>query len=215
MRGEVRFPLVEQRGLRAAARAQVRGLLHDFGEWPALSLVSDSNPRSLVVGELLTPEDLPSLLSFLDVIEGFRGFGRVGVCGHLFRRTLVEVQVDEFTGVQRAWTYVMDDAPAQGEPIPGGCWRAHRGVSGPPEICAPRTLYQVQNDEFVAAESPERLVEYLMNTSIMPVENTAAFRERAAYWVGELWGERVRTANDAEFVDDMIRAGAYRIVNTH
>ena len=76
-------------------------------------------------------------------------------------------------------------------------------------------IYQVQDDEFVPAESPEQLVEYLTSTSFMPVENTAAFRERAAYWAGELWGASVRTANDAEFVEDMIRAGAYRIERTH
>lgn len=76
-------------------------------------------------------------------------------------------------------------------------------------------IYQVQDDEFVPAESPEQLVEYLTNTSIMPVENTAAFRERAAYWAMELWGANVRTANDAEFVEDMIRAGAYRVERAH
>ena len=76
-------------------------------------------------------------------------------------------------------------------------------------------IYQVQDDEFVPAESPEQLVEYLANTSIMPVESTAAFRERAAYWVGELSGATVRTGTDAEFVEDMIRAGEYRVARSH
>jgi hypothetical protein len=67
----------------------------------------------------------------------------------------------------------------------------------------------------VPAETPEQLVEYLWNTSMMPVESTAAFRERAAYWTRELSGSRVRTQSDAEFVEDMIRAGAYRVERAH
>lgn len=77
------------------------------------------------------------------------------------------------------------------------------------------TLYWVQDDECVPAESPEQLVEYLTNTSMMPVENTAAFRERAAYWVKALFGAKVRTSTDTEFVEDMVRAGAYRIERSH
>jgi gamma-glutamylcyclotransferase (GGCT)/AIG2-like uncharacterized protein YtfP len=211
MRDEARHGLVEEIGLERMQPASVAARLHDCGQWPALSLSAADDGR-WVKGELLVPADLESLLARLDVIEGFRGFGQPG---SLFRRTLAEVRVDGTENPQRAWTYVMDEAPQRGEQIPGGCWRAHRGVDGPSERRSARTLYWVQDDECVPAETPEQLVEYLSDTSMMPVESTAAFRERAAYWVGGLFGVTVRTGTDAEFVEDMIRTGMYRVEQMH
>lgn len=212
MRGEARFALVEQCGLKSVEPAVSQGVLHDFGQWPAMSLESSAREYRSVSGELQVVEDLATLLKRLDVIEGFHGFGRAG---SLFRRVLIDACLNGDGGVQRAWAYVMDRAPARGEQIPGGCWRGHRGEGVPPVTRTPMTLYQVQEDEVVPAESPERLVEYLANTSFMPVTSTAEFRKRAAYWVRELFGARVRTATDAQFVEDMVRAGAYSIVTTH
>ena len=211
MRDEARHGLVEEIGLERMQPASVSARLHDCGQWPALSLSAADDGR-WVKGELLVPADLELLLTQLDRIEGFRGFGQAG---SLFRRTLAEVCVDGTEDPQRAWTYVMDEAPQHGEQIPGGCWRAHRGANHPPKSRGAPTLYWVQDDECVPAETPEQLVEYLSNTSMMPVESTAAFRERAAYWVKALFGAKVRTATDVEFVEDMIRAGAYRAERSH
>jgi hypothetical protein len=73
-----------------------------------------------------------------------------------------------------------------------------------------KTLYRVQPDEVVAAESPAQLVSYLAGTSMMPVDEQG-FRERAAYWMRGLWNREIRTGTDDEFVADMLEAGAYQI----
>jgi hypothetical protein len=77
-----------------------------------------------------------------------------------------------------------------------------------------KIIYRVQPNEVVAAESPEELVAYLARTSKMPVDERG-FRERAAYWMRGLWNREIRTETNAEFVVDMIEAGAYQIERSH
>lgn len=74
-----------------------------------------------------------------------------------------------------------------------------------------KTVFQVQDDEFVPAESPQALVEYLWRTSMVPMPTQAAYRERAAYWVSVLRGVQIRTTDDESFVADMLEAGVYCI----
>lgn len=71
--------------------------------------------------------------------------------------------------------------------------------------------YRVQDDEVVTAAGPKELVEYLTRTSMVPVSGPAAFRIRAAHWVLQLTGAAVRTHTDEVFVDDMVKAGFYRV----
>lgn len=72
-------------------------------------------------------------------------------------------------------------------------------------------LYWVQPDEAIPAASPAELVTKLTNSSMMPVEDEKAFRERAAMWCKELYDADIRTDNDDDFVADMIACGAYRV----
>jgi hypothetical protein len=72
-------------------------------------------------------------------------------------------------------------------------------------------LYWVQPDEAIPAETAAELVTKLTNSSMMPVENEQAFRERAAMWCKELYNATVRTETDEVFVEDMIACGAYRV----
>jgi hypothetical protein len=72
-------------------------------------------------------------------------------------------------------------------------------------------IYWVQSDEAISAESPSDLVTKLTNSSMMPVEDEKAFRDRAAMWCKELYKADIRTDTDDNFVADMIACGAYRV----
>lgn len=72
-------------------------------------------------------------------------------------------------------------------------------------------LYRVMDDEVVAATSPRDLVEKLRRTSMSPVATRTAFRLRAAMWARELYGKQVRTANDDQFVADMLETGLWTL----
>jgi hypothetical protein len=76
------------------------------------------------------------------------------------------------------------------------------------------TFYRVYEDEVVGANSAEELVDYLARTSKMPVD-AAGFRERAAFWLEGLWGEKIRTETDEAFVEDMLAIGRYQVVEKH
>ena len=77
-----------------------------------------------------------------------------------------------------------------------------------------KTLFRVCEDEVVWAETADELVAYLARTSKVPVDKQG-FRERAAFWLEGLWGQKVRTDTDAEFIEDMLAIGRYEIVETH
>lgn len=123
-RGEERFFVVEGYGLDCALMAHMFGDLYGCGPWPALVLRESFDEFHRVAGDFLIPKDLAGLLTQLDRIEGFRGFGSAE---NLFRRTLQEVDVDH--GRPRpAWVYVMDRLPACARLIEVGSWRRHRGT---------------------------------------------------------------------------------------
>jgi len=121
MRGESRFPIVEKFGLKCALLASTFGDLHDRGAWPSLSLPECADGR-IVHGEFLIAHDLPGLLKTLDLIEGFNGFDAPP---RLFRRTLINVDVDHGR-IRQAWGYVMDAPQDHSNLVPSGCWRRHR-----------------------------------------------------------------------------------------
>lgn len=121
MRGESRFPVVGRIGLKCALLARAFGDLYDRGAWPYMRL--DGRPeRQMVHGEFLIPHDLPSLLETCDAMEGFDGFDAPP---RLFRRTLIDVDVDNGR-IRRAWVYVLDTAHDLADLIPSGCWRRHQ-----------------------------------------------------------------------------------------
>lgn len=72
-------------------------------------------------------------------------------------------------------------------------------------------LYTVQPDEQIVADNPADLVTMLTNSSMVPVANEQAFRDRAAYWTKELFNAVIRTENDDVFVEDMLACGAYKV----
>lgn len=72
-------------------------------------------------------------------------------------------------------------------------------------------LYTVQEGETIPAANPTELVRMLTSSSMVPVADEAAFRERAAYWVKELYKADIRTENDDMFVEDMLACGAFKV----
>lgn len=74
-------------------------------------------------GEFIRLENMEEILTRLDQIEGFDGYGQ---SGSLFSRRLTDVHVGEGR-VRTAWTYVKEP-PQFGEVIASGCWREHHGV---------------------------------------------------------------------------------------
>ena len=74
----------------------------------------------------------------------------------------------------------------------------------------PKMRYLIHGDEQIAADSPQQLVEFLANSSMVPVASPAAFRMRAAHYGQLLYGAEIRTGSDEEFVQDMLRHGFYK-----
>jgi gamma-glutamylcyclotransferase (GGCT)/AIG2-like uncharacterized protein YtfP len=123
-RGGERFPAVAEFGLNCALMAHAFGDLYSCGPWPALALSGEADEFRRVAGDFFLSQDIAGLLDRLDRIEGFRGFGSQE---NLFRRTLMDIDVDHGRP-RRAWLYVMDAVPADARPVESGCWRRHRRV---------------------------------------------------------------------------------------
>ena len=102
MRDESRFPIISKYGINCVLMGQIFGRLTTNGAYPALNL----NQEGYAWGDYFVSNDIGSLLSETDQIEGFRGFGCVG---NLFRRTCVEVDVGG-VGQRFSWVYVMDSS---------------------------------------------------------------------------------------------------------
>ena len=81
---ESRFEVLNRHGIKELRKGTVDGTLLDFGAWPGL--VEGTTP---IQGELVRSANLPELLSALDEVEGFEGWCGAG---HLFRRTLREIE---------------------------------------------------------------------------------------------------------------------------
>jgi len=89
----------------------VVGGLVDLGDFPGLT-----NKESMVHGELYTVGDISRLISDLDRIEGFYGYGQQN---SLFTRMIIEV---ECGGSKHwAWTYIYNGE--DGTEISSGDWR--------------------------------------------------------------------------------------------
>ena len=93
-------------------RAATAGRLVSYGAYPGLI---PGGPER-VQGELFRPRNTPQLLSVLDQVEGFAGYG---ASDSLFRRAPLEVEAGGATLV--AWGYL--SLRPGGVPIPSGSWR--------------------------------------------------------------------------------------------
>ena len=100
MRGEERFPVIEQAGLSCALTAVCFGSLSTNGNFPALDLLGEGYSR----GDYFLSNDISALLRKTDSIEGFVGFGSEN---NFFRRTCVDVDVGG-VGQRPAWLYTLD-----------------------------------------------------------------------------------------------------------
>lgn len=121
MRGEPRFHCVRPEGLKCALLAELPGTLLDLGDYPGLVLRGGS--ERFVQGDFLRHREIGDVLTELDRIEGFRGWGREG---SLYTRTIVDVGMCDGR-VRRAWTYVLAETTSA-PTILSGDWRAHRGT---------------------------------------------------------------------------------------
>jgi gamma-glutamylcyclotransferase (GGCT)/AIG2-like uncharacterized protein YtfP len=124
MRGEQRFDAVRRFGLSCTLLAAASGRLVDLGNFPGL--IDVANGRDLVQGEFMRLRNPEKAIAALDAIEGFRGYGK---SGSLFRRTWISVDVGDGR-IRSVWAYALSDNTGEGEPIPSGDWREHRGTRG-------------------------------------------------------------------------------------
>jgi gamma-glutamylcyclotransferase (GGCT)/AIG2-like uncharacterized protein YtfP len=100
------------------ATATTGGVLFDLGAWPAL-LPSPGSARR-VRGQLFRPRNTAPLLEALDGVEDFFGYGAEG---SLFRRIVLEVEVEGSERSQLAWGY--RGLELGGAEIMSGGWGAH------------------------------------------------------------------------------------------
>ncbi len=124
MRGEQRFDVVRRFGLSCTLLAAASGRLVNLGNFPGL--IDLANGRDLVQGEFMRLRNPEKAIAALDAIEGFRGYGK---SGSLFRRTWISVDVGDGR-IRSAWACVHSDNTGEGEPIPSGDCREHRGSRG-------------------------------------------------------------------------------------
>lgn len=118
--GECRHAILKN--VRRIIAARAPGILLDCGEYPAMRPLS-AGETGFVVGELVEIEAMADLLPELDEIEGYVGPGQPG---SLFRRELIEVQV-EGGAARTAWVYFGEDAVTEArQVIAGGDWKAYR-----------------------------------------------------------------------------------------
>ena len=75
------------------------------------------------------------------------------------------------------------------------------------------TKYYDVGGEIVPADDAAQLVLRLWQSSKVPVEDTAAFRERAAFWARNLYGGVIRTEDDEVFLADMLASGLFKEVD--
>lgn len=115
MTGFSRRPLLGAAILEGEGR--VRGSLHDFGEYPGVTL----DGGGWVLGELYRVPDLAARLPRLDEEEWCIPDDEAR---SLYVRRRAPVQM---TGgaPREAWFYVYNGPPGRGPRIPSGDWRAH------------------------------------------------------------------------------------------
>ena len=132
MTGYSRRPLLDPAVLEG--RAEVRGSLYDFGEYPGIIL----DDGGWVVGELYRMSDLDARLPRFDAEEWY---DPAAPTRSLYVRRRVTVQVAPGT-TREAWIYTYNPAvggpPDRGARIDGGDWRAHLAARGVPPPRVPR-----------------------------------------------------------------------------
>ena len=120
MSGESRSALIEAVGkVETRTKAVTRGRMYDLGEFPAMTIGSSHHEN--VRGELVRVDRIGELLTVLDRIEGFHGYG---AANSLFERRIVWAQTEDRNVL--AWVYVMEHPP-NAPSIAGGNWRERSG----------------------------------------------------------------------------------------
>ena len=117
MRGEERFPVIQQTGLSCALTGVCPGTLSTNGNFPALNLGSEYFSK----GDYFVSNDISVLLRKTDAIEGFYGFGSEN---NFFRRTCLDVDAGGL-GPRPAWVYTMDTQLDKN--IETNDWRDYKG----------------------------------------------------------------------------------------
>jgi gamma-glutamylcyclotransferase (GGCT)/AIG2-like uncharacterized protein YtfP len=114
-RGEERHRALARHVAAGGVAASTTGTLLDLGAYPGL--VVDGTPR-VVSGEFYVAPDADALLTELDAIETFHGFGAPG---SLYRRAIVRVR-RALAGSTLAWTYVYAGSRTGSGVIASGDW---------------------------------------------------------------------------------------------
>ena len=112
MQGESRNVALISHPHELLGSESVAGSLVDLGDFPGLT----NKEYSMVHGELYAVGDISRLISDLDRIEGFYGYGQQN---SLFTRMIAEVEIG--ASRQWAWTYIYNGD--DGVEIPSGDWR--------------------------------------------------------------------------------------------
>lgn len=115
-RGETRHDQIQEHGGVWAASGRAPGRLHDHGAFPGML----PEQSAATFGEVYRFDDIATALKWLDIIEGFRGYGR---SGSLFRRTLIDVQ-NLMGETMLCWAYAIIEP--KGDLIASGDWVKHR-----------------------------------------------------------------------------------------
>lgn len=106
---------------KAVVRGTVCGNLLDLGDFPGLVL--SSNQLERVHGEVYSFVDLEGVLTELDTLEVFKGYGAPG---SEYVRAILPVDLD---GRERvAWAYVYVGEQGDAHTVPRGDWVQHRAV---------------------------------------------------------------------------------------
>jgi gamma-glutamylcyclotransferase (GGCT)/AIG2-like uncharacterized protein YtfP len=94
--------------------------LHDLGEFPGLSLLSDVSTNSFVHGVLLRLHEPAATLAWLDPFEDIDP--ATGTPLGVYVRTLAAV-IAEDAEVRQAWVYALRRVPAGAAKITSGKWQ--------------------------------------------------------------------------------------------
>ncbi|MEY4565534.1 MAG: hypothetical protein RLY14_504 [Planctomycetota bacterium] len=119
MRGESRFQLLKNFGIKCTVMAEVFGRLLNLGVHPGL--IDSDNSDHRVSGDFMRLSRASSAIKLLDRIEGFFGYDRPH---SLFQRTRTIVDIGEGEP-QQAWVYRLVAGTEQAPIIPSGDWRLH------------------------------------------------------------------------------------------
>ena len=117
----------EKNTVKPAIKATATGVLLDLGQFPGIIPApadAEEWEDTLVQGELYTFPEMFTVLQYLDQIEGYHG---AGDDSSLFRRAIIEVDVEG--EMKWAWAYFYNEAQGKNSAWPvieGGDWRHHR-----------------------------------------------------------------------------------------